>query len=78
MGMGTWRDVGGAVAGLIILTGLWAAVCLVFLVKLVSWGVTGERDCSCRGSFGERVEFVHGSRMCYPAAEALQPQDSVW
>jgi hypothetical protein len=73
----TFRDGngGGAVAGLIIFTVRWAAV---FLVKLVSWGVRGERECSCLGSFSERVELVHGPRMCYPAAEVLEPPDAVW
>jgi hypothetical protein len=72
------RDGRSVVTGLIIVTGLWAAVCLVFLVRLVSWAVKGEQECSCRGVMGAGVEFVHGPRMCYPAAEALQPQDSVW
>jgi hypothetical protein len=76
--IGTLRDGRSVVTGLIIVTGLWAAVCLVFLVRLVSWAVKGEQECSCRGVMGAGVEFVHGPCMCYPAAEALQPQDSVW
>jgi hypothetical protein len=54
---------------------LYAFVMGWFFIALLRWTLRTERgQCACAGTLGKGImAFTHGDKMCYPAAEGLQP-----
>jgi hypothetical protein len=59
-------------AALIIFLALYALVTMWFFVALMRWTIRSQRRCACGGAMREGAfSVLHGTRMCYPSAEAL-------